>query len=1354
VEEQVMTQATEIRAGMRLSEVLALTVAPELLARTDIVVLNHGILILEPDNYFLHDDDRILVGILPQGGGGDPKKGQRNKSIGSIVIGLVLIVVGVYTDNPNLIVMGAGLMLGGVSGLLIKPPSVGTNTQSESQQTSTYGISGQSNAARPYQACLKIYGEYKLFPPIAANPNISNVGVESIIAAIYDFGIGNVMVTDIRIGDTPISQFDPETRLYPNVIDMQPELSNVKVAYDQFNFVLQKDQPLTLTTNPDTWLAELTLTFPQGLVQYNESGTPGATSVRFYGRWREVGGEWTDIRVDQVKGMQALYIRSATGDIVNNTVPDDGFVFVTGAGEDISAYTDHYTWRGEDMGAVPATQPLIVNYEKFGFQPPIILSRAPGRTVTGIYRLQISYNDAAYEYFPGFIIYEMTTRPKSASLYLQFPKSGQYEIELTRITPISADTKLFNSAAVTVLKSNVTGPMFQLRQPHTMLEVRLLASEKISGVIQNLTAIAQGILPTYDGAGNLVGEIPTRNPAWCALDVLIGSATPKPVAHSLIDWPSWYALAQYCDEPRTWIINGEEITAPRHTCDMVIDFVAPIKDVIDSLLSCCRASLIFTQTGKYGVLIDQRNDVPRQVITPTNSWDFSGQRTYADEVHALRVSFIDRDRGYQRQEIIVYKDGYDISNATRFEELATAGITEWFRAWAYGRYMMAQVIERSESFSLKMDIEHLAVQRGDLVYVQHDVPKIGGYSTRVVAVSGDDVLIAQDLSLAPSAYTVRLQDGTIRQGAVTAVVSGHEFTLDDATGILPDDLFVLGTVDKVTRPYVVQAIQPQSDMVAQLSLVVYEPAIYDADTGPLPVWNPGFGDDLINATALAVTSVTLVNELVFIDRRPIQQVLINFTVNSPFFAYAEIWLNIPNQRPELVDRTETFQGLHTFSLIASFERTMLELTYTVTPFTNTSLQGTSMSASTVPLENLPPSAPSAFDLDVKRETITLIWSESADQDVLAYEIWYDPRFDSAALSGATRLTPSVPWPARTFEVPLRLGTYFIRSIDSAGQVSEDYAVAFTPTDTLWNLNVIAQWDDKPELWPGLKSGFTVNADDDLITLPLGDGSFPARSEYYYNEIYDGGDIFQTRFTSKINGSAYSTNAFMAAWTPLAIAQPIGGWTLDGSGNQVAITGNVNIWHEIRWINSAGAMIDWTPLAIASPIGWGRSDVGIWRHFQVGDYIGRLFQFRLIAEYIGGAAQPDAGVIIDAATIDIDMPDRTDGDYNVPCPAGGFTVLYDPAFMVRPALSITPDLAASGERYAITAADAAGFHIQFLNAGGAGIARNFDWIAKGYGARGSQNITGLYRAPPLRARQSTRRQVSRPGNGPLKISRRL
>jgi hypothetical protein len=81
---------------------------------------------------------------------------------------------------------------------------------------------------------------------------------------------------------------------------------------------------------------------------------------------------------------------------------------------------------------------------------------------------------------------------------------------------------------------------------------------------------------------------------------------------------------------------------------------------------------------------------------------------------------------------------------------------------------------------------------------------------------------------------------------------------------------------------------------------------------------------------------------------------------------------------------------------------------------------------------------------------------------------------------------------------------------------------------------------------------------------------------------------------------------------------------------------------------------------------------------------------------------------------IDMPDRVISGHGLLSDAGGGSVSFDRPFREAPAIAITAYDMAGGEYYAVTGATAAGFSIRFFTAGHAGIARQFDYIAQGYG----------------------------------------
>lgn len=447
---------------------------------------------------------------------------------------------------------------------------------------------------------------------------------------------------------------------------------------------------------------------------------------------------------------------------------------------------------------------------------------------------------------------------------------GTYEIRFIRYTTIATVANYYDVTQLVLLESRIAGNVLNLTRPHTMLEMLVQANNKLNGVVQNLSTYATSILRTTTNGTTFI-EIPTRNPAWICVDIMTGVSTPNPLPDTMIDWPSWIYFAGKCDELVTRTINGVSITKPRYTADFVVDYTTTVQELLLSVLSACRASLKITNQGKYGVMLDEEKSIPRQLITPANSWGFSGTRTFSDIPHALRVSYIDGDAiagsgraDWQKNEIIVYNNGYSESNATLFEEIGTFGITNYSSAWSYGRYMLAQGIHRSEIFTVTMDVENLVCSRGDLVLVAHDVPEIGGVPCRIKAITSNQIQVTELLSVAPTGYSIRLVNGTVRTGLVVQMIDEDTFIVDNTTGMNVDDLIVLGITNRITTPYIVSAVQPDKDLTATLSMYRYVQEIYNVDNLPIPPWNPTFGDDLLGedgVTSLYVSRLDITQTL-------------------------------------------------------------------------------------------------------------------------------------------------------------------------------------------------------------------------------------------------------------------------------------------------------------------------------------------------------------------------------------------------------------------------------------------------------------------------------------------------------------
>jgi len=908
-------------------------------------------------------------------------------------------------------------------------------------------------------------------------------------------------------------------------------------------------------------------------------------------------------------------------------------------------------------------------------------------------------------------------------IFLVFPSPGEYEIQIVRTDKIQdgSDTSIsqstaggitaqFNESTVALLRSYQAGLPVQPRLRHTMLELRVAATDQLQGVIQNLSAICVSVLyVTEDGVTFTLRE--TRNPAWIALDMLTSEKNPKPIARSQIDWPSWIHLANVCDTLRYWVANGQPTTAPRYTCDIVVSDFMTVRDVVESVLSGCRSSLMLTTAGKWGVLHDEEKTVPRQLITPANSWGFSGARTFSSYPHALRVNFVNRDHSYVKDEVTVYADGYYEGNASIFETLDTFGITDYPHAWAYGRFMLAQGIQRSELFTVSMDVENLLVQRGDLVHVAHDVPRIGGFPSRIdnygwaVGPNGGGLVhVNVDVSTPPTGYSIRRQDGTIITGAVLSSLPNGVFEVDNLTGVGVDDLIVLGEFNRVTQPYLVQRIAAGQDLSAELTLCKYVREVYDADIGALPPWEPGFGNDLINASDLIVTQLTVTSVLYYVNREPKVDVILNWITTGFGLLGHDIAVIVQSGARTALAVSHIPQSF-TWTVDALRERLFFDipLQLEVTPVATNGLRGrlAYVSIQITPDRTAPLPVP-VFGANVQKEQIDLYWQEPAELDVEQYLLRYTPEILFPNWDASQHLA-NVGYPTTKTSAGARTGSYGLRVQDTSGNLSP-VVWRRTTIGVLPDINVIEVVNDRDDLvpWGGKRSHVEVHGIE--ITSEGEFGAVYPEGIYYCKELVDLADVYETRISSKIEAYGVIADDYMAEWE-----------TLDSVLSMVSPTSGLwDAWVEVRTSNEMSFMQDWVTLTAIDPLSDANdSDWSPWRALTVGDFTGQLFGFRIRLQ----SNNPGVRVVVKSGRIEVDMPDRIDAFGNVAVPLAGLDFIFPVAFRSLKAVAITIDGTTADALVAVvTSKTPTGFHLQLVKAadGVTSLAGQVDILAKGYG----------------------------------------
>jgi len=252
----------------------------------------------------------ILIAIVLKGG-------DFGQIVSQVVVVAAIAVASFYTGGGAL-----GALAGAAAGVgasllmneLIPPPSNafgaiggGLESYSDSQM---FSIGSQSNVPRKFQTVPKIYGRHRHFPVVAANPYTSiesdkNTGeLVQYLYGIYDFGLGPNVIDTLKIGDTPINEFnDVQYRLVdPNKPDTDEgswdeatnktfEIYKGDVNQVSIGAALNKNEneagaivdeyqvtrSISDNTRSEDQEITVTLAFPKGLTTF---GTDGKRSTR------------------------------------------------------------------------------------------------------------------------------------------------------------------------------------------------------------------------------------------------------------------------------------------------------------------------------------------------------------------------------------------------------------------------------------------------------------------------------------------------------------------------------------------------------------------------------------------------------------------------------------------------------------------------------------------------------------------------------------------------------------------------------------------------------------------------------------------------------------------------------------------------------------------------------------------------------------------------------------------------------------------------------------------------------------------------------------------------------------------
>lgn len=1359
----------------------------------------------------IEEKDTVL--IAPKIARGDGA--QLFKTIAIIVIAVAASVAfGPVAGMTAGQALGASLIVAGITvagtlalNALIPPPGLpglgGLGSEGSSFEGSQmYTITSQQNNAKKFGYVPKVYGNHRMFPLIAANP-YTELEADPVTGnlvqyyyAIFDFGFGPAQISDIRIGDSSITQYtDANWRLVdlnkPAIgegpwddllhesfqfykgdverdgtqVEIDKNSTDVGVTVSDYQFVRNASD------NTQGSNQEIILDFaaPSGLQAYATTGDKGARSIDLKIEFSKVGEDvWRSFNdssfVDDfgVAGGENPYSdKYVSVAPLSSFLGGPGYTYLGNRFQSVR-WPPGGTWTAYHSGYVEVrkygyaagdTRILLQTASMAGFAEEDLLYFS-GNRLGKIINVEAS-GFAGYSWYyldtplkTSYLIIEVPVPPFPSSMKLATTNSlsdkvylKKYSFGLARITANTPNqyyaSVRFKPKGVNAFKVRVTrinsfsSYTYQVvdklalinistrfdRNPiltdkrHVFLEVKIKATNQLSGSISNLSAIVDSVLDVYDTNTDTWVKQVSNNPAWVFADLLTGELNKKAISKSRLHVPSLVEWAQFCDEvPLS--PPSKPYVFPRFTCNFVLDFDTTLQSILSTVANASQASLNIID-GKYGVLIDKKRTVPVQIFTPRNSSGFSSTRSYDVSPHALNISYVDPLKNWDVTEIVIYDEGYDQNNATEFDSLSTFGCTSDEQAFRFGRYMIAQARLRKERITIEVDFEYLVCTRGDYVQITQDVMKVGGRPARVKEITGvDTVKIDDAIDTIPTlsyAYVYRNEDGI--QTSSCDVIDSDEFKL---YGPMPrvGDLIIVGESGKVVFDCIVKSISPSTDLKATLELVEKADGVYAVESSDdFPDYNPQLNTNIDSNLAAppAVENLEVVSNSWRVSGGAYQYYIdLDWDV-SPGAAVDLYEIYVDSGRGyNLVDSTKESQ----YEYLVDPRNLGLLHNFKVLGVSSTGKKISLLDAPTVsatPLAKIaPPSNVPSLAMNITKEVLQLDWKPIPDLDLKEYLIRYSANTTTATWESSIPLMKADK-NATSAATQGRTGTYFIKAVDLNGNQSEDAAQARTTIPNLFDLNVIDQTNDFPDL-----NGELVAVEKDgtglvlqrLVSGGVTTNQYYSEGYYYYDRLLDLGDIYTVRLQSLIEAEGFTVGDLMVNWA-----------TLD-TVNYLVNAGSSDWDVETQWRGTASynVMAEWSALDEVDPISLGDVDNWTpWRKFTIGDVTARIMQFRLklISNKIDVTPRVFSGVIKS------DMPDRTDIYNNLTATPSGFLVVYDPAFMgpgTTPNIQITQDNAQSGDYYLIESKSLNGFKITFYDNTNVAVTRQFDVAVKGYGRK--------------------------------------
>lgn len=907
-----------------------------------------------------------------------------------------------------------------------------------------------------------------------------------------------------------------------------------------------------------------------------------------------------------------------------------------------------------------------------------------------------------------------TTSPYERDYEFSLEGSSPWVVRATRLTADSQDTtlqdKTYLSAVTSVFEE-------KFRYPATAYVALSIDAEQFSSIPSraydvkllkikvptNYNPIARTYTGVWDGTFKVAWS---DNPAWCFYDLITNKryGLGERISEAQLDKWSLYDIAQYCDE---LVDDGTGVLSPRFTCNVLIQTREEAYKVLQDMASVFAGITYWGSSGDgfQGIVPvqDKPEDTCSYAFNNSNVIDgvFSYQTANVDtQYNTVYVTYNEPSDNYKQKVVYVSDDeAIALDGFVNDTNVVAFGCTSKAQAIRLGRRVLYTNKYENDVVNFSVGADGVIPPIGSVVQISDELRTGERRGGRIVDVlSTSSIKIDSEFILQPSvSYKLSLInfDGVWQEVAITNPASTTDtltFTPSIPEGLAKNSPFILSDTTLEVALFKVVGVSETDQHTYSVSAVKHIPTKYGYIDDLIPITLPDESNANLTAPITNLTST----EVLYADGSTIRsKLLISWTPAQFSSTYILSWYNsLDNTVNEVSLTSPSYEIVDTTPSFYTVKVTSYNIFGTPSSPTEDTVEVLGKLKNPADVENL--------DVRAFSNAATISWDQHPDLDVQVggfIEIRFTPLTVGYTWENGSPIAIA-SGSATSIQAPLLKGTYMAKALDSSGKYSFNAAFADSNFAQIEELNVIESMIEQPD-WLGVKDG--VYAEGGYITLtPTGSldavdfidsvGDWDTLNQtvvlagtYDFENIIDLGGVLTSRVTSIIESEAINLSDTVDARADVDSWEDVDGAIV----NDAIATLYISYTQDDPNLSPT-----WTP----------------YQKFVIADYQARAFRFRIVLS----TEDATHTVRVTKAEVTVDMPDRVDGVENTAATSAGIQVTFNRPFYQTPAIAIHIDNQEQGDYYEVTMKNKSGFFIQFFDKNNIAVARQFDWIAKGFG----------------------------------------